>query len=49
MFKVGGVFEVEVGEKKDRVVDAFNVIKVVVDEGIVLGGGFVFLYVSKIL
>ena len=36
---VGGVTEVEVKEKKDRVDDALNATRVSVDEGIVPGGG----------
>ena len=39
VLKVGGASEVEVGEKKDRVVDALNATKAAVDEGIVPGGG----------
>ena len=35
VLKIGGASEVEVGEKKDRVVDALNATKAAVDEGIV--------------
>ncbi|KLJ06564.1 chaperonin GroEL [Blastomyces silverae] len=36
---VGGASEVEVGEKKDRVVDALNATRAAVEEGILPGGG----------
>jgi chaperonin GroEL len=49
VLKVGGASEVEVGEKKDRVVDALNATKAAVDEGIVPGGGTALLHASKIL
>ena len=39
MIKVGGASEVEVIEKKDRVVDALNATRAAVEEGIVPGGG----------
>lgn len=39
MLKIGGASEVEVGEKKDRVVDALNATKAAVEEGIVPGEG----------
>lgn len=39
MIKIGGASEVEVGEKKDRVVDALNATKAAVEEGIVPGEG----------
>lgn len=38
VLKIGGASEVEVGEKKDRVVDALNATKAAVEEGIVPGG-----------
>lgn len=37
--KVGGSSEVEVGERKDRVVDAYHATKAAIEEGIVPGGG----------
>jgi chaperonin GroEL len=37
--KVGGASEIEVGEKKDRVVDALNATRAAVEEGILPGGG----------
>ena len=39
VIKVGGVSEVEVGEKKDRVVDALNATRAAVEEGVIPGGG----------
>merc|ERR1719264_683697 len=39
VLKVGGAFEVEVNEKKDRVTDALNATRAAVEEGIVPGGG----------
>ncbi|KNC78613.1 hsp60-like protein [Sphaeroforma arctica JP610] len=39
VIKVGGVSEIEVGEKKDRVTDALNATRAAVEEGIVPGGG----------
>jgi len=47
VLKIGGASEVEVGEKKDRVVDALNATKAAVEEGIVPGGGTALLYASK--
>lgn len=45
VIKVGVVSEVEMKEKKDWVDDVLSVIKVVVEEGIVIGGGVVFICV----
>lgn len=39
VIKVGGVSEVEVGERKDRFVDALNATRAAVEEGVVPGGG----------
>jgi chaperonin GroEL len=47
VIKVGGSSEVEVGEAKDRVVDALNATQAAVDEGIVAGGGTALLYASR--
>ena len=47
VLKIGGASEVEVGEKKDRVIDALNATKAAVEEGIVPGGGTALLYASK--
>mmetsp|Transcript_18197 Transcript_18197/g.58845 ORF Transcript_18197/g.58845 Transcript_18197/m.58845 type:complete len:356 (+) Transcript_18197:820-1887(+) len=49
VLKIGGASEVEVGEKKDRVVDALNATKAAVAEGIVPGGGTALLYATKLL
>jgi chaperonin GroEL len=49
VIKVGGSSEVEVGEKKDRFVDALNATRAAVEEGIVPGGGTALLKASKIL
>mmetsp|Transcript_32594 Transcript_32594/g.85924 ORF Transcript_32594/g.85924 Transcript_32594/m.85924 type:complete len:565 (+) Transcript_32594:2411-4105(+) len=47
VIKVGGATETEVGEKKDRVVDALNATRAAVEEGIVPGGGKALLWASK--
>jgi chaperonin GroEL len=47
VLKVGGITEVEIKEKKDRVEDAYYATKAAIAEGIVPGGGCTFLYVSK--
>lgn len=49
VLKVGGITEVEVKEKKDRVEDAYHATKAAISEGIVPGGGSTLLYLSKIL
>jgi chaperonin GroEL len=49
VLKVGGVSEVEVKEKKDRVEDAYHATKAAIAEGIVVGGGCALLYSAKIL
>lgn len=49
VIKVGGSSEVEVGEKKDRLVDALNATRAAVEEGIVPGGGTALLKASKTL
>mmetsp|Transcript_11197 Transcript_11197/g.33435 ORF Transcript_11197/g.33435 Transcript_11197/m.33435 type:complete len:574 (-) Transcript_11197:444-2165(-) len=46
VIKIGGASEVEVAEKKDRVVDALNATRAAVEEGIVPGGGRALLYAS---
>lgn len=45
--QVGGSSEVEVGEKKDRFVDALNATRAAVEEGIVPGGGCALLWASR--
>jgi chaperonin GroEL len=47
VIKVGGSSEVEVGEKKDRFVDALNATRAAVEEGIVPGGGTALLVYSS--
>eukprot|EP00998_Keelungia_sp_KM082_P011013 NODE_723_length_1683_cov_67.071979_g713_i0.p1 GENE.NODE_723_length_1683_cov_67.071979_g713_i0~~NODE_723_length_1683_cov_67.071979_g713_i0.p1 ORF type:complete len:539 (+),score=192.70 NODE_723_length_1683_cov_67.071979_g713_i0:203-1618(+) len=47
VIKVGGASEVEVGEKKDRVVDALNATRAAVAEGIVPGGGVALLNATR--
>ncbi|KAJ1511619.1 chaperonin [Coelomomyces lativittatus] len=49
VIKVGGASEVEVGEKKDRFVDALNATRAAVEEGIVPGGGIALLKSSLTL
>jgi hypothetical protein len=45
--KVGGGSDVEVGEKRDRIVDALNATKAAVEQGIVPGGGVALLWASR--
>lgn len=49
IIKVGGASELEVNEKKDRVVDALNATRAALAEGIVPGGGSALLYCSQAL
>jgi len=49
VLKIGGVSEVEVNEKKDRVTDALNATRAAVEEGTVSGGGMALLYSTLIL
>jgi len=49
VIKVGGASEVEVNEKKDRVIDALNATRAAVEEGIVPGGGKALLHCSTLL
>eukprot|EP00823_Brevimastigomonas_motovehiculus_P006512 TRINITY_DN53_c0_g1_i1.p1 TRINITY_DN53_c0_g1~~TRINITY_DN53_c0_g1_i1.p1 ORF type:complete len:577 (-),score=183.50 TRINITY_DN53_c0_g1_i1:135-1865(-) len=49
VIRVGGASEVEMNEKKDRVIDALNATRAAVEEGIVTGGGFALLYASQVL
>lgn len=46
VIKVGGSSEVEVGEKKDRFIDALNATRAAVEEGILPGGGTALLKAS---
>mmetsp|Transcript_77221 Transcript_77221/g.89873 ORF Transcript_77221/g.89873 Transcript_77221/m.89873 type:complete len:595 (+) Transcript_77221:28-1812(+) len=47
VIKVGGASEVEIGEKKDRIVDALNATRAAVAEGILAGGGTALLIASR--
>jgi len=47
VIKVGGGSDVEVGEKRDRIVDALNATKAAVEQGIVPGGGTALLWASR--
>ena len=47
VIRVGGVTEVEVKERKDRVDDALNATRAAVEEGIVPGGGVALLRAKK--
>lgn len=49
VIKVGGVTEIEVKERKDRVEDAINATRAAVAEGIVPGGGIALLRAAKVL
>ena len=49
VIRVGGVTEVEVKERKDRVDDALNATRAAVEEGIVPGGGVALLRTKKAL
>ncbi len=46
---VGGATEVEVKERKDRVVDAMHATRAAVEEGVVAGGGVALLYAGRTL
>ena len=49
VIRVGGVTEVEVKERKDRVEDAMNSTRAAVEEGVVPGGGVALLYAIRAL
>lgn len=49
VIKVGAITDVEMKEKKERVIDAISATKAAVDEGIVPGGGVVLIRASKAL
>jgi chaperonin GroEL len=49
VIRVGGMTEVEVKERKDRVDDALNATRAAVQEGIVVGGGVALIQASKVL
>lgn len=47
VLRVGGITEVELKEKKDRVEDAYHATRAALAEGIVPGGGSTLLYASR--
>jgi chaperonin GroEL len=47
VIKVGGMTEIEVKERKDRVDDALNATRAAVQEGIVVGGGVALIQAGK--
>ncbi len=47
VIKVGGMTEIEVKERKDRVDDALNATRAAVQEGIVVGGGVALVQAAK--
>ena len=49
VIRVGGMTEVEVKERKDRVDDALNATRAAVQEGVVVGGGVALIQASKML
>ncbi|MFP3018987.1 MAG: chaperonin GroEL [Candidatus Hodgkinia cicadicola] len=49
VIKVGGMTEVDLKERKDRVEDALNATKLAISDGVVAGGGVALLQISKAL
>jgi chaperonin GroEL len=49
VIRVGGMTEVEVKERKDRVDDALNATRAAVQEGVVVGGGVALIQACKVL
>ena len=49
VIRVGGMTEIEVKERKDRVDDALNATRAAVQEGIVVGGGVALMQAAKAL
>jgi chaperonin GroEL len=49
IIRVGGVTEIEVKERKDRVDDGLHATRAAVEEGIVAGGGVALLYATRAL
>ena len=49
LFRSGGMTEVEVKERKDRVDDALNATRAAVQEGLVVGGGVALIQAAKVL
>jgi len=49
VIRVGGMSEIEVKERKDRVDDALNATRAAVQEGVVVGGGVALIQAGKVL
>jgi chaperonin GroEL len=49
VIRVGGMTEIEVKERKDRVDDSLNATRAAVQEGIVVGGGVALVQAAKVL
>lgn len=49
VIKVGAATETELKEKKDRIEDALNATRAAVEEGIVAGGGTIFIRAQKVV
>ena len=49
VIRVGGMTEVEVKERKDRVDDALNATRAAVQEGVIVGGGVALVQAAKLL
>ncbi|MGP1919497.1 MAG: chaperonin GroEL, partial [Candidatus Hodgkinia cicadicola] len=49
IIRVGGMTEVEVRERRDRVEDALNATKLAISDGVIAGGGAALLQISKTL
>jgi chaperonin GroEL len=49
VIRVGGMTEVEVKERKDRVDDALNATRAAIQEGVVPGGGVALVHAGKVL
>jgi chaperonin GroEL len=49
VIRVGGMTEIEVKERKDRVDDALNATRAAVQEGVVVGGGVALVQAGKLL
>lgn len=49
VMRIGGVTEIEVGERRDRVEDALHATRAAIAEGVVPGGGSALIYASRCL
>ncbi|MBN2905958.1 MAG: chaperonin GroEL [Rhodobacteraceae bacterium] len=49
VIRVGGMTEIEVKERKDRVDDALNATRAAVQEGVIVGGGVALVQAGKVL